>query len=156
MASSKFTFNYTSLIIGLGGLVLGLGIGLISSRLQPLPQSPADKIVAENKMGSEDIFTTQNATVNGKVTAVENGAITISSQKGTPTFKLNQQVYIVDTSANSKPSTDPKNIPLNQEVILNLQKVNGEFKVMTVTVIIPGSPAPIPSNLPISSPPTQK
>lgn len=151
--------NTFSVLFGIIGIIIGLLIGIAAVKL--LPQKNGDTQVMVDNKATEDnpIFTSQFATINGKITSIDETSLTVQSGVNTSKFNLNQPIFISKPSSLSRPASpsgDIKIVPLNEFATLNLQKIAGEYKVTTISLLPPtGIPPVIPSDFPLSSPPAQ-
>lgn len=149
--------NTFSLLFGLIGIIIGLLIGLGAARLLPQKSNDNSMVSEANKKTENGIFTSESATLSGKVIQIDENSITVQKGSETAKFDLNKPIFISKPSTLARaasPSGDIKTVPLNEFATLNLQKIAGKYKVTTISLLpAVGSPAPIPSNFPLTSPP---
>ncbi len=122
------------LISGVGGFVLGRNnSGAIS-----IPST-----------SSNSLYTSQTALIQGTVTKVTDKTITVKNTAGVEgTVELGSNVLIskLNTAQGglpATPSSDLKQIELNKAAVVNLQMIDGKFKVMSVTSIPSQAPTPV-------------
>lgn len=136
------------------GAVVLLGVGFLTGQNSKLP-GPSKTTQPQNTPDqTETIFTAQQATVLGKITAVDvdGKKITVENifkQTGELELSDNVTVFKFDPKAKtSSPSSKLEDIRLNAEVIINLVSLNGKYYVTTIANRPPDSsipPAPIES-----------
>ncbi len=150
--------NTFSVLMGLIGIIIGLLAGLTAARFLPSKMADDSLLTNQDKAEENPIFTSQFATLNGKVIQIDETSITVQNGSNTAKFTLSKPIFISKPSSLSRPASpsgDVKIVPLNEFATLNLQKLEGEYKVTSINLLPPiGSPAPIPSDFPLSSPPT--
>lgn len=150
-------FNKFSILFGLIGIILGFLTGFTASRLLPSTTVENPTQIAKDNTENTPMFTSQFATLNGKVIQIDDSSVTVQNGSNTAKFPLNQPIFISKPSSLSRPASpsgDIKIVPLNEFATLNLQKIDDQFKVTSINLLPPvGSPAPIPSDFPLSPAP---
>lgn len=146
------------ILFAVGGIVIGILIGLAALKYLPNQTSDSSLLTKPVQTTSENpALTHQSGATSGKVLNIDSSSITLQSGNNTNTYPLNQPIKIFkpSTTANPGPPTEDINtVKLNEFVNLILEKQNGEYRVMSINLLPPvGSPPPIPSNFPLSSPP---
>ncbi len=139
--------NKLSTPIIAGSIVLGILLVLISgfvgyqlgiNKPNPTDKKPQSE-VQEAKVTKNPLFTTQSATIHGKITAINDKLITIQTINN-----ITQQVKIADNVAISKlgnnnrpnpPTSDIKTLESNKNVLLSLEFMDGEYKVVSITYL---------------------
>lgn len=124
-----------ALLAGLGGFVVGKKMG------------------ASNGAQINSLYTTQTASIQGKITGVSDKTISITNNTGqSGSVKLADKFLINKLAGNiptSTPSSSIKDIEVNKEATLELQLLSsGEFVVYSINYT-----APLPSLPPIKLPP---
>lgn len=151
MADSKNNITMPVVLTGLGGLILGaaLGFGITRTSLVPSP-AYTTTVVDKTNATDDSVFTDQTAMINAKVTQIVNDKISVETvDRKQATFNVATPVYINNQLTNQTKSATSSatlaEIPLNQFTILNLRKIQGEYKVFSVIIPPqPGSPPPAP------------
>jgi len=133
-------FIVISLVIG---TILGYAIGARAN----------DKIMSTNpatvQTDNHPLLTNRSASANGKITKFENNEITLTNEtSGSANFKLveNALIFKLNNGAISSPSSDLKNIILDQQVGVNLTYVEGEYRVASITYTPIVAPIPVRTN----------
>lgn len=137
------------LLSAVGLLLLGMGAGYIiaTRKLAPMggsqnQASPAPKAASK--------FKYQTASVNGKVTKINDRTITVLDDKGeTNDFNLSQSFTVSRYPGNSKVASTSALLndnDLGKDALIVLVTQDGDFKVTSVSYLPPvimSSPAPI-------------
>lgn len=118
------------------GAAVFFGAGLVTGRVSSKPDFPKTPLPKETPNQAETIFTTQQATVLGKITGVNGKKITVENiftKKGELELSDNVTIFKFDPkSKSSSPSSDLNDIRLNGEVIINLVLMDGKYYVVTI------------------------
>ncbi len=128
------------------GLLIGYVLGIQVAKGNSRNYSPAPS-QQKGSLKTSPLFTRQNATVTGKVTKVDGNKITVVDDKNqSDIFVLSKNIAIVTAIAPGKvatPSTNIKDIQLNQSALIALQIVDGEYQVISIayTNYPPASPS---------------
>jgi hypothetical protein len=102
------------------------------------------------------LFSYQTATINGKITKVQDRTLTVQNTKGvTGDVIASQNISIMSQGDNnpiSTPSADLKKIELNKDASLTLTAVGEQYEVTVISYVQsipdPGNDTPIPSSQP--------
>lgn len=147
--SSKISFSIVSLFVilfvGLGAFILGkqsanLGI-------------PKNQVSLQNK-NANPLFTTQTATIRGKITKVNGNNLSVTNSNNIRGgIEADEKVLITSLSLNPKapsssPSSDLKTIELNKEVYISLELSGDKYKAVLIQYLPPLPPL---SKLPATS-----
>lgn len=148
--STKISFSILSLIVivivGIGAFVLGKQ----SANLGTLK----NQVSVQNK-NANPLFTTQTATIRGKITKVDGNKLSIINSKNVQgEIEADKKVLITSLSLNPKtpsssPSSDLKTIELNREVYISLElsgdkyeRSSTAYKAVLIQYLPPLSPLP--------------
>ena len=141
--------NTSLIFVGLGGVVLGILIGISVVKMLP-DQNMTTNQDSTIKDSKNSIFTSQMATINGKITKIDPESVTVQTVNQTETFKLSKPIFISKPSTLSrqeKPSEDIKIVPLNEFAVLSLKKEGEQYIVTNINLLPPlGSAIPAPAN----------
>lgn len=128
-------------------LLIGLVVGVVVAKFVLGNQSWAAIIPGQAKQNT--FFNQQLAQVTGKISRVDGKKITVTNQSGqSQTLSLADRLLIYrPTSLNREVATSssPQDLPLNQNVSINLLYQNNEYLVIAVSVV-----PPLPLSLPSS------
>jgi hypothetical protein len=146
--TKTFTNFYLLIILS---LIAGVTLGIVGTNLfmSAKPSDPSPQSEDNKKTTVEELASDQSAIITGQITEVEGRRITIRNlENKSGILQLADPVYINDSSRTQRTasaSTDIKDIPLNQSVIVNASALNGEYSVTSITIL--------PATSTLSSPP---
>lgn len=139
--SGKGKYLLMLVVVGLACALVGFLVG--KSGLAGKNSSPGITPAAT----LNDLFTFQNATINGQVTKVDGKVLTVKNNKGvTGTVETADQVMVMifsDNGSMASPSSDLKKVPLNKDLMINLNMTDNKMKVTTISSA-PPMLAPVP------------
>lgn len=151
MASSenKNKINSLTWMIAIGGIAIGLIIGLAVAKVsQQSSIKTSENKTNQKQQLDESIFMDQTAMLSAKVKSISPTSITVESPNNKQTtFTIpNNLLIIKPNTKNSAPSGTIQDIKVDEFVMLNLKKTNGEYKLFSIGILPPlGSPLPAPS-----------
>lgn len=151
MASSenKNKINSLILLFAIGGIAIGLIIGLAIAKIsEQSSMKTSESKTKQNQQIDESIFMEQTAMLNAKVKSISPTSITVESPNNKQsTFAIPNNLLIIKPNPkNSAPSGTIQDIKVDEFVMLNLKKTNGEYKLVSIGILPPvGSPLPMPS-----------
>lgn len=138
-----FDLQHISVVLILMALS-GLG-GYYFASTRVIPTPPKASVTLSNP-----IFDQQTAVVQAKITQRKDSSIIIeNSKKATGELALSKGVVIYKLSPDktiSTPNTNPESIPLNQEVLIQLELKNDHYEVIAISDIPNPVPPPIKIN----------
>lgn len=114
-------------------LVLGLQIWQILKPPTILTQTSAVPLASATPV---DIFSSQEATIRGKITKITGQKLTITNtQNVTGEFDAGRIVLINDSTnlQVASSSAELQKIPLNRELVINLLYIDGRYVVTSLT-----------------------
>lgn len=147
-------------------LVIGFVVGVAAS-MTLFPKLPFVSSNTVIKPAGTSLFTSQNATVEGKVTKVKGNVISVENTKGVKgDVELSKNVMISKNTNQgiATPSSDLKNIELNKTAFISLttnpETGNLEVNMITYMATAPGTggtiaPPPLPKGTPPPPPSTK-
>lgn len=95
---------------------------------------------------NNSIFAQQSATIQGKVTKVDGNTLTVQNNNNvSASFPSADKIFIskVESSnLSATPSSDLKTIELNRDAFINLQIVDGQYKIVSVAILPQLQPLP--------------
>jgi hypothetical protein len=155
--TKPFTNFY--LLIALS-LIAGITIGVVGTGLfmSSKPSTPEMESEDKKKTTVEELASDQSAIITGQIIEVEGRTITVKNNDNkSGILQLADPVYITDSSRTQRTassSTDIKDIPLNQSVIVNMRSLNSEYSVTSITILPATStlPSPPPFTTPKATP----
>lgn len=114
-----------------------------ASNTQSLTTTTTTKTAAPKQ---NTIFTTQTATVQGKISSVSGSKVTVLNEKNqTGEFTLSPKVVIYKFAPGSSQATatqDIKSIETDKNVLVTLELANGQYQVTQIAFLPPPPPPP--------------
>jgi hypothetical protein len=126
--------NKSFLLFLLLFVIVLLQIWQIFSPKQVLNQSSAVPLASATPV---DIFSSQTATIRGKITKITDQKLSIvNDQKISGEFEAGRVVLINDATnlQVASNSAQLQNIPLNKDLIINLLYIGGKYVVTSITL----------------------
>lgn len=117
-------------------LAIGFGVGY---NFKNAPFSRQSQAVPNKSLAGQNlIFKTQTASIEGKITDIENNTTTITNDQGqSDSFLLSTKLVIYKPEKEGSPrasaSTDIKSINLNQKSLIILEMVDGKYQVVSIS-----------------------
>jgi hypothetical protein len=146
---NKNKINSLVLMVAIGGIAIGVIIGLAIAKIsEQSSMKTSESKTKQNQQIDESIFMEQTAMLSAKVKSISPTSITVESPNNKQsTFAIPSNLLIIKpNSKNTAPSGTIQDIKVDEFVMLNLKKTNGEYKIYSVGVLPPlGSPLPAPS-----------
>lgn len=124
-------------------LVVGLVVGFVLGK--GLSKGGINSLTS---LDNSKLYTTQTATIRGKVTKVEGKTLTVQNSQGTTgTIEASDKVLVsklrtAGSTAPASPSSDLKQVTLNEEVLITLQLTEGTYKAVLIQYLPPLPPLP--------------
>lgn len=148
-SENKNKINSLTWMIAIGGIAIGLIIGMAVAKIsQQSAMKATDNKTKSTQQIDESIFMDQTAMLSAKVKSISPTSITVESPNNKQsTFAIpNNLLIIKPNTKNSAPSGTVQDIKVDEFVMLNLKKTNGEYKLFSIGILPPlGSPLPMPS-----------
>jgi uncharacterized protein (UPF0333 family) len=130
---------------GVGYFVGKAGLNQLSTPTISNNATPAAEQSAVSAPKENPIFTTQTATVQGKITGLKGSDITIANEKGqTAQFSASSKIVIYKFAAGATTTTasqDLKTLETNKPMSATLTLNNGTYEVTSIT-FTPSAPPP--------------
>jgi hypothetical protein len=146
---NKNKINSLVLMVAIGGIAIGVIIGLAIAKIsEQSSMKTSESKTKQNQQIDESIFMEQTAMFSAKVKSISPTSITVESPNNKQsTFAIPSNLLIIKPNSKSTaPSGTIQDIKVDEFVMLNLKKTNGEYKIYSVGVLPPlGSPLPAPS-----------
>lgn len=137
-AGGKVLFGALGIILVLSALNIYLTYSLkgAAGKVQPTSQSSSQPATPTGSNLNPDLFSSQTATVRGKITGVSDNKMTIENDKGVRGDLEIGKVLLLNSSEGIKvasSSADLKQIKLNQSATITLVLVGDKYLVSSIT-----------------------
>ncbi|MBI2595962.1 hypothetical protein HYW46_04485 [Candidatus Daviesbacteria bacterium] len=133
--------NWKYLLIPIALIILGLLGGYLYAYRTAIPllsvQSPNQPKTSSPDIKKEPIFTAKTALVEGVILKIEGREIIVKNNQGiVQNLSLSKNLVIYRFAKQNKtatPSSDLKSIRFNTRSIINLELINGNYEVVSIT-----------------------
>jgi hypothetical protein len=125
--------NFSYYLLTASLFIFGLSVGFFIGKNYFQKTLPSNENLPQSVTTTRNnLYTSQTATIRGKITKVEGTSLTVENLTTKATGVIQTTDNIVINKAGSKPSSQLSSLELDKEVLIGLELINGNFSATSI------------------------